>query len=351
MQICTLQHPRATRYDHPLKSNVAKYLLYAPCAMLLNIPQVYRYLSSFNSAPVLYAGTGASGYTGDGGAATLATLNVPVGIVADSNGGKVYVSEQSNNCVRVIAMGSGIISTLAGYTSFWGPGGIRLDSVNGILYVSEFFSSTGHYDSRPGRVSKVVLSTLQVSAVLGPGAAVNYNGLWALTDLDVDSGGNLFVAQGGTNCITYLQVSNSAIYTAAGSGSRDPIGYTGDGGPATSARLGIPQGIVVDQLNGRYLFIDNRCDPCGFAVVRSVQMSFPYTAYQPSIIRPSRYPLISAVLASHRYMIPVPSKNSIAHLTSPRFLYPISQPSRQPTVDPTATLHQVNNKHHLFRYL
>ena len=254
----------------------------------LNIPQVYQYLSPFNSAPVLYAGTGTSGYTGDGGAATLATLNGPGGIVADSTGGKVYVADQGNNCVRVIAMGSGIISTLAGYTSFWGPSGIKLDSVNGILYVSEYFSSTGHYDTRPGRVSKVVLSTLQVSAVFGSGATVNYYGLWVVTDLDVDSGGNLFVAEGGTNCITYLQASNSAIYTAAGSGTRFPIGYAGDGGLATSAHLGIPQNIVVDQLNGRYLFIDNRCDPCGTAVVRSVQMSFPYMAHQPSVMQPSR---------------------------------------------------------------
>ena len=243
---------------------------------------MYRYLLPFNSAPVLCAGTSAAGYTGDGGAATLATLNGPIGVAADSTGGKVYVADQNNMCVRVIALGSGIISTLASYTSFWGPAGIKLDNVNGVLYVSEYFSSTGHYDNRPDRVSKVVLSTMQVSAVVGAGATVNNYNLWGVGDVAVDSGGNLWITELGTNCVTYLQASNGAVYTAAGTGSRNPILYTGDGGPATSATLGIPQSVVVDQVNGRYLFIDNRCDPCGYGVVRSVQMSFPYMAPQSS---------------------------------------------------------------------
>ena len=199
----------------------------------------------------------------------------------------MYVADQNNNCVRVIAMSSGIISTLAGYTSFWGPSGIKLDSVNGILYVAEYFSATAHYDVRPDRVSKVVLSTMQVSAVLGPGGSIYDSALWGVSDVDVDSGGNLFIAQLGNNCITYLQASNSAVYTAAGSGNRFPISYSGDGGPATSAGLGIPEGmIVVDQINGRFLFVDLND---GYGVVRSVKMSFPYTAPQSSaIMQPSR---------------------------------------------------------------
>ena len=253
--------------------------------LLLNIPQVYRYLSPFNSAaPVLYAGTGSAAYSGDGGAATLAKLNGPWGIVADSAGGNVYVADQNNNCVRVIAMSSGIISTLAGYTSFWGPGGMRLDSVNGILYVTEYFSSTGHGNNRPDRVSKVILSTLKVSAVVGPGATVNTYNLWGVSDVDVDSGGNLLITELGTNCVTYLQASSGTLYTAAGSGTRFPIGYSGDGGIATSAGLGIPQSIVVDQLNGRYLFIDKNND---YGVVRSVQMSFPYMSTQSAVAPPS----------------------------------------------------------------
>ena len=280
--------PRVTRYGTPRLSFHANIIsplhaLYDALILLLDVPQVYQYRYPFNSAPVLYAGTGASGYSGDGGAATSATFNVPHGVLADSTGGNVYVADINNNCVRVIVMSSRIISTLASYTSFWGPSGVKLDSVNGILYVAECFSSTSHSDVRPDRVSKVVLSTMQVSVAYGP----TYS-LWGVDDLDVDSGGNLFITQLGNNCVSYFQASNSALYPVAGDCNRFPLSYSGDGGPATSARLGIPGGmIVVDQINGRFLFVDNQCDACPYGVVRSVQMSFPYLA-SSAIMQPSR---------------------------------------------------------------
>src|SRR5690606_30885179 len=58
------------------------------------------------------AGTGTSGYSGDGGAATSAKLANPVSVVARSDGSFI-IADQGNNRVRRVSA-SGTISTVAG---------------------------------------------------------------------------------------------------------------------------------------------------------------------------------------------------------------------------------------------
>ena len=47
------------------------------------------------------AGTGVTGYSGDGGAATAATINSPMGVAADTFG-NVYIADNGNNVIRVV---------------------------------------------------------------------------------------------------------------------------------------------------------------------------------------------------------------------------------------------------------
>ena len=70
------------------------------------------------------AGTGSSGYSGDGGAATSAQLNYPLGVALDSSG-NVYIADYSNHRIRMITVITGIISTIAGTGSqgYLGDGG------------------------------------------------------------------------------------------------------------------------------------------------------------------------------------------------------------------------------------
>jgi sugar lactone lactonase YvrE len=70
------------------------------------------------------AGTGEASYSGDGGAATSATIYMPAGIVIDSSG-NVYFNDHLNHRVRKITALTGIITTYAGTgsTSFSGDGG------------------------------------------------------------------------------------------------------------------------------------------------------------------------------------------------------------------------------------
>ncbi len=69
------------------------------------------------------AGTNSAGYSGDGGAAINASLNIPHGVTVDS-AGNLYISDEGNNCIRKVGT-NGIISTFAGNgtKAFYGDGG------------------------------------------------------------------------------------------------------------------------------------------------------------------------------------------------------------------------------------
>lgn len=89
------------------------------------------------------AGTGASSFSGDSGAATSATLYNPYGVSLDAAGityitisfsisyhnsqiGNLYITDRNNHCVRKVTAATGIISTFAGIgsvCSFNGDGG------------------------------------------------------------------------------------------------------------------------------------------------------------------------------------------------------------------------------------
>src|SRR5438093_4862303 len=70
------------------------------------------------------AGNGVLGFAGDGSAATSASLSVPVGVAVDA-GGNLYIADHSNNRIRKVTPGTGIITTVAGNgsPSFAGDGG------------------------------------------------------------------------------------------------------------------------------------------------------------------------------------------------------------------------------------
>jgi uncharacterized protein (TIGR03437 family) len=140
-----------------------------------------------------FAGNGTIGYSGDNGPATSAQLNQPWGVAVDA-AGNVYIADTVNNRIRKVA--NGVISTVAG---------------NGTL----------GYSGDDGPATSAQLSWPEGVAV--------------------DSAGNLYVADQNNNRIR--KVSNGVITTVAGNGMP---GYSGDNGPATSARLNWPGDVAVD---------------------------------------------------------------------------------------------------------
>ena len=99
-----------------------------------------------NGMMTRFAGTGAAGYSGDGGQAVKATLRIPAGLLTDDKG-NVYIADRENHVVRRVNR-KGVITTIAGIgtAGFSGdggpatkaslnfPSGLALDSKGRALY-------------------------------------------------------------------------------------------------------------------------------------------------------------------------------------------------------------------------
>jgi uncharacterized protein (TIGR03437 family) len=203
-----------------------------------------------------FAGNGGYSYSGDGGPATSAQLNAPHGVAADS-AGNYYIADSGNNVVRKVSA-SGAITTFAGNgtaafggdggaatsAQLNGPQGVALDSA-GNVYISD----TGN--SRVREVSGGNISTVAGSSApgySGDGGAATSAKLYSPVGLAFDAKGNLYIAD--TNNSAIRKVANGTISTIAGNGVQ---GYSGDGGPALSARLNDPQGVTVDSAGNLYI--------------------------------------------------------------------------------------------------
>ena len=202
----------------------------------------------------LVAGTGTLGYSGDNGLATSAQLGAR-GVAVDS-AGNLYIADARNNRVRKIS--NGVITTVAGsgtkgYSGDNGPAtnaqlysplGVAVDSA-GNLYIAD----AGNYCVR--KVSNGVITTVAgngrygYSGDNGPATSAQFAAPDAVA---VDPDGNLYIADVSNNRIR--KVSNGVVTTVAGNGT---AGFSGDGGPATSARFEYPSGVALDSAGNLYI--------------------------------------------------------------------------------------------------
>ncbi len=209
------------------------------------------------------AGSGASGFSGDGGQATNASLTSPSGVAADRNG-NVYLSDTSNHRVRRVAP-NGVITTIFGTgqgtsTGDNGPATAATVVRPSGLAVYENLSGTQRYlyvtEPASQKIRRVDLNTNTVIRFAGTGTrgAAGDGGLATsaqlATPLDVatDSLGNVYIADGGNHKVR--KVSAGIITTFAGDGV---FRYAGDGGLAISASLALPKGVDVDAHGNVYI--------------------------------------------------------------------------------------------------
>jgi len=208
------------------------------------------------------AGNGTYGYSGDGGPATNASLWWPSGIAVDANG-SLYIADIGNHRIRKVDT-SGIITTVAGngnsvYSGDGGPAtnaslrdpaDVAVDA-SGNLYIA---------DRDNQRIRKV--DTLGIITTMAGNGTYGYSGdggpatsasLWLPPDVAVDASGNLYIADSDSQRIRKVDTSG-IITTVAGNGTR---GYGGDGGPATNASLRYPEGVALDA-NGNLYIADTR---------------------------------------------------------------------------------------------
>ena len=221
-----------------------------------------------NSAGVIstVAGSGTSGFSGDGGAATAAQLNQPRGVALDGTG-NLYIADWANHRIRKVDVSSGNISTVAGTgtAGFSGDGGAatsaQLDNPYGVAV--DGASNLYIADGGNHRIRKVN-SSGNISTVAGTGTAgfSGDGGAATSAQLDnpyvvaLDGAGNLYIADGGNHRIRKVN-SAGVISTVAGSGAQ---GFGGDGGAATAALLNFPIDVAPDALGNLYIaeWVNNR---------------------------------------------------------------------------------------------
>lgn len=203
------------------------------------------------------AGAGA-GYRGDDGPAASALLNCPREVAVDA-AGNVYLTDAANHRVRVITT-DGKISTVAGTgtAGFGGDGGpaakaqlnyplgVAVDST-GALYISDHANNRVRKISTDGKISTVAgTGTAGFKGDDGPAASAQLNRPYALA---VNGADILYITDGNNHRVRKV-AADGTISTVAGKGT---AGFSGDGGPATSAQLNLPLGVVVDSAGTLYI--------------------------------------------------------------------------------------------------
>jgi uncharacterized protein (TIGR03437 family) len=210
-----------------------------------------------NGVLTLIAGTSRVGFTGDGGPASSAQLNNPQGVAVDASGA-VYIADSANNRVRVVSP-AGIITTFAGdgtvgYADadaatdgqLHTPTGLAIDK-SGNLYIADSGNSVVRQVSTTGAITTVAGSS--AVGYFGDGGPATSAYLVGPLDVAVDGSGDLFIADTG-NAVIRKVTPDGNINTVAGS---NIVGFSGDGGKATSAELNQPRGVAVDSSGNIYI--------------------------------------------------------------------------------------------------
>jgi len=178
--------------------------------------------------------SGEPGYSGDGGPATAALLDLPFGLAVDA-AGDLFIADTFNSAIRMVNP-SGTITTVAGNGQYG-------------------------YSGDGGPATAAVLDHPDGVAV--------------------DAAGDLFIADPLANVIRMVNPSG-IITTVAGKGGY--LGHSGDGGQATSATLDRPAGLVVDAAGD--LFIADSMNN----VIRRVAAGLLLT-----VATPNRPPVLTAI--------------------------------------------------------
>jgi len=212
------------------------------------------------------AGTGAAGFSGDGGAATSALINSPTGIVVDRVG-NIYFSDWHNNRIRKITP-SGIISTFAGtgeagYSGDGGPATAASFS-NELWALAADTSGNILVGDRANNVIRKISTTGIVSTIAGTGSGgfSGDGGMATSATLDqpcgvaLDNYGNIYITD-QDNCRIRKVTASGVISTIAGNGS---VGYSGDGGPATAAALRHPTNVCINNIGE--VFVSDQANNC-----------------------------------------------------------------------------------------
>ncbi len=207
-----------------------------------------------------FAGTGTAGYSGDGRSATAADLNQPYGVCGDAHG-NIYIADRGNYVIRMVDP-SGIIFTVAGDGTrgyrgdghpatdgeFKDPVGVAVD-ISGNIYIADAGDHRIRMVDASGTMSTICGGGVPGSS--GDGGPATTARINTPVSVSADLSGNVYIADSGNQKIRVIDASG-IISTFAGIGTS---GFSGDGGYATAASLSSPVGVVTD-IFGNVLIAD-----------------------------------------------------------------------------------------------
>lgn len=201
-----------------------------------------RKLSS-NGVITTSAGTGITGYSGDGGPATQATLNTPQAVATDP-AGNVFIADGNGLFLRKVDT-AGTITTFANFDYLFALATDAAGNIYGAgLYSCLVWKITP--DGTPSIIAGVDGNCgYNADGIPGDQAWLN-----SPNGIAVDAKGNVLIADTWNCLVRKLDAITGLISTVAGNLT---CGYSGDGGPATSAALYNPMGIALDNRGNLYI--------------------------------------------------------------------------------------------------
>jgi uncharacterized protein (TIGR03437 family) len=195
-------------------------------------------------AATTIAGTGAMGYSGDGGLATAAQVGDVISLTVDSSGRVLFV-DYSSKRLRRIDPATGIVTTIAGNgqavftglgqpataTGIGNPEGVAVGA-NGNIYIGGLNTYFVLEISPAGAVS--IAGGVGGCGYIGDGGPATLAGICQPASIAVDASANIYVGDSTCYCVRRIAAGTGIIQTVVGNGTQ---GYSGDGGPATEAQL------------------------------------------------------------------------------------------------------------------
>ncbi|PZF71894.1 T9SS type A sorting domain-containing protein [Taibaiella soli] len=207
------------------------------------------------------AGNGIQGSSGDGGPATAAQFSNIVGTATDTYG-NVYIADASDYKIRKIDT-AGTVTTFAGtgvsgYSGDGGPAvnaklsglsGLAMSPDKSILYLTD--GSTIRQIMLNTGIINTIAGISGSSGTTGDGGLATAATLYTPKNLATDTAGNIYIVDMYDNRIRKITITTGIITTFAG-GSQ---GFQGDGGPSTAAKFHYPTDIAFD-INGNMYIVD-----------------------------------------------------------------------------------------------